>query len=222
MQALQSTLEILSVDIIPLVSSPPGFIAFTNSLLHHRCLPTLRSLTIRASKWNTVLTAPEFRGLFVLHALEVLHISNITSHELDDTCIADAAPSWPSLEQFHIEAPEDIGPTSIPPNVTLAGLIPLIRHCPELNSFSIPIHAKPFDVNLLQPGDRNMTIEYLHFEASTIEAPAAVYRRLLLMFPKLEWIVTHHLLANDDEEGWGYIREVLQESTDSWDSDYDH
>jgi len=120
--------------------------------------------------------------------------------DLVDEWFADAAIAWPCLESIKLN-------NGILPEVTLAGLIPLLKHCPKL---PISIFARAFDPELLQPGICSTKITWLPLGTSPISGPVGVFRCLAMMFPKLVEIT--YDCSGEDEENWDMVARFLEES----------
>ncbi|GLB45700.1 hypothetical protein LshimejAT787_2600330 [Lyophyllum shimeji] len=210
--ALQCPLKSLHTYVGKQVLQPHSALArFMASFERHRCVSSLTTLSITGSP---EIDGPSdsirgaFRSLFSLAALKSLHLRLSCASELDDDWLAGAAPAWPRLRELLIYH-------SDPPKVTLAGLIPLIRHCPRLSDFWISIAARPFDSDLLLPGICNTRIATLDLNLSTIVAPVGVFRCLVLMFPKLKTIF--YFDEGEGEEGWARVSSLLKESMEDED-----
>ncbi|KAF8075776.1 hypothetical protein FPV67DRAFT_1469185 [Lyophyllum atratum] len=188
--SLQCPLEnlIILVDSKTSVEPFSCFEKLTRTFLHHHCTSSLTFLELHGPIINVDLgEAPTpdlcqqaFRNLFPLKALQTLHISYIHTSHLDDDWFADAALAWPDLEELQLYMSR--GP---PGRVTLAGLIPLIRHCGNLNCLSLPIVAEPFDLELLENGVCNYKVTRLELGRSPIVDPMGVFPCIMSMFPKL-------------------------------------
>jgi hypothetical protein len=118
--------------------------------------------------------------LFSLASLEDLHISSKRARDLDDSWITQAALAWPrlgSLSLFNFPLP-------IQPRITLAGLVPLIKHCPNLCHIDMQIDAKPVPFALLE-GIRNTSVQTINLQGSAIDKHLGVLRSLVQLFPNL-------------------------------------
>jgi hypothetical protein len=71
------------------------------------------------------------------------------------------------------------------PKMTLEGLIPLVKNCPQLEILDIPMNVRPFDPTLLD-GVCNTKLSHLGFSHSPIKSPLQVFRSLTRMFPNLK------------------------------------
>ncbi|KAG5342357.1 hypothetical protein C0989_002830 [Termitomyces sp. Mn162] len=138
--------------------------------------------------------------------------------ELDNAFIADAAKAWPRLENLTL-LPSPLPEASTRLKMTLSGLIPLIRHCPDLNFLQVSIVADPFEPSLLLPKMFNMNITSLHFTHAHIDKPLAVFRCLVCMFPKLQevtvlgssgdWETLSSLIRESSNDIWPILRSEL-------------
>ncbi|KAF8055208.1 hypothetical protein FPV67DRAFT_1544554 [Lyophyllum atratum] len=189
-ETLQCPLEVLTVIVQETGEHLHSSLTrFTQSFIHHPAdwASSLTTLRIHGPvsdsggvALNTQKICNAFEALFSLKALRTLGISWLYTYHLDDDWFAAAATSWPHLEAitFHFH--------SSFPNVTLAGLIPLVKNCPQLTDLSLAVSAIPFSLELLQPGICNTLITSIDFfQLCPIENPVAVFRCLVVMFPNL-------------------------------------
>ncbi|KAG5635643.1 hypothetical protein H0H81_010530 [Sphagnurus paluster] len=84
-----------------------------------------------------------FTPLFELKELEEISINNGYVSQLDDEDLAAAAAAWPCLRDLNLT------PHVANPTLTLAGLVPLVKHCPLLTRLTLPVQCTPFDATLL-------------------------------------------------------------------------
>jgi len=193
-------------------TEPSSSLARLTGLFLHPCrASSLTVLYLRGPQVDGTADAfrDAFRSLFPLQALQTLIIHFPCASELDDDWLAEAATAWPHLESLEIWH-------GAVPKMTLAGLIPLIRHCPGLHDLSIQVIAKPFDRDLLKDGTCNKNIRYLDLKGSPIEAPVEVFQCLLQMFPywkRLSRGATFHSVRED--RAWEKVRSLLAESVES-------
>ena len=87
--------------------------------------------------------------------------------------------------------------------MTLAGLIPLLKRCPNLDELDISLIAKPIDTDLLLGIPSSDNVYRLCFPASAIESPSEVFRCMVLMFPQLRHFngFSYRRSSDDDEPG---------------------
>jgi hypothetical protein len=166
----------------------------TTAITNHRSHSSLTTLDLF---WNDSIRDdplhPDGTSLSISEALhplfflplEHVHISSEIVHDLDDSWIAQAALAWPLLNFLSLL--NETRTTSTLPNqfrITLAGLIPLIKHCPRLHCLSMRIDAQPVSTNLME-GARNTCIRTVNFQGSLISHPRKIFRSLIQMFPNL-------------------------------------
>lgn len=126
--------------------------------------------------------------------------------DVDDTLLEEMAAAWPRLERLMLGPNRSSGRSS---HVTLAGLVPLARYCPQLEFFSLP-----FDTSSMErPGTkfRNRQLTELGVGCSRIADATAVAEFLSDIFPNLRsiyWRTTsgHH---RDDGERWAEVTKKL-------------
>jgi hypothetical protein len=133
---------------------------------------------------GTYLSLPDaLYPLFSLPSLEEVYISSKRVRDLDDSWIAQAALAWPLLDSFALPS----RPRPLVPRITLAGLVPLIKHCPNLCNIYMQIDAKPVPLALLE-GVRNTRIQTIVIHGSAIDQPLGVLRSLIHLFPNLVYV----------------------------------
>ncbi|KAF8060147.1 hypothetical protein FPV67DRAFT_333419 [Lyophyllum atratum] len=215
MQSLQLPLEHLSVDSRSLVSQPFSSVqSLMESFVNHNCISSLTSLNLCVSSANMHGTSPDspcnnFKPLFLLKALRTLYLEWENISPFDDKWLAEAAMAWPHLSRLILGSLDH----NSPPVATLAGVVPLIRHCPQLSYLSLTLHAKPFgrDQDVLLPGVCNRRITSLSMPFSRITDPEGVCRCMQLMFPCLTSIYYGpNIYENRDQVGdWDRLVELL-------------
>ena len=142
------------------------------------------------------------RPLFDCPALKQLSLGFHGVNALTDEWLADAAASWPRLRILATWV--DRGE----PHMTLAGLIPLIKYCPDLYCIRLSIFAKPVDPSL-HAGIFNNHTHLLYLRAPRIVTPAEVCRSLVLMFPRLEGVFVDGERPEDTSH-WEWINTYLE------------
>jgi hypothetical protein len=166
---------------------------FTESISKH---PSLSSLThLSLTDFEIPLSHADdetyvenvFRPLFALVGLKYVNLQIDVSARLRDSWYNDAAPSWPSLESICISSP-NTGIT-LKPQMTLAGLIPLAKHCTKLQFVRLRLDAQPFDFTRINCDEfSNTSIEKLCLETYIIPSPRKVFHSLTRIFPNLEYV----------------------------------
>ncbi|KAJ7121986.1 hypothetical protein C8R43DRAFT_1032749 [Mycena crocata] len=112
--------------------------------------------------------------------------------DLDDTFLAKMATSWPRLQKL------DLSPRCQParyvPQITLAGLIPLAQHCPQLASLALVLDgtavADPHAKEKPGGGVSNRSLVELQVVESPLSSPGAVASFLSAIFPNLQRVST--------------------------------
>ncbi|KAF8059509.1 hypothetical protein FPV67DRAFT_449991 [Lyophyllum atratum] len=214
-QSLQSPLVELLIDFGQLRFQPPTSVPrLIESFVNHNCISSLTSLAFRVSLPLRDRTAPDsrcinFKPLFLLKALRALDLCWETNSPFDNDWLADAAVAWPHLSRLILGSVDNP-----PPVATLAGLVPLIRLCPQLSYLSLTLDVKPFswDQDILLSGNCNPRITSLSVPFSPITDPEGVFRCLQLMFPCLTSIeygpITYE--TRDQVGDWDRLVELLR------------
>lgn len=178
---------------------------------HHHSSPCLLHLILDlTNQFHSARPSPlsEFlRPLTSLPALESLAITLDIVLELQDEWLEEVSLAWPRLQSlglYEMHHRPDRGP-----NMTLAGLIPLVKNCPQLNRLSLPIIATPFHPSLV--GDAsNSLVTSLHLPYSPITHPMKVGRCLTAIFPMLSDLSGKCNSGN--ERAWNDLKEWIKVS----------
>jgi hypothetical protein len=164
---------------------------FTESMSRHPSLPSLTQLSltdfeITSSDTDETHIESIFRPLFALAGLKYLNLQfDVTAH-FRNSWYADAAAAWPSLETIAVCSP-NMGP--IKAKMTIAGLIPLVKHCTNLESVRLRLDAQPFDpIQINHVEVSNTRIQKLCLETYIIPSPREVFLSLIRIFPNLEYV----------------------------------
>lgn len=162
-----------------------------NALREH-CTPDLmRRVTIDCPEKLKGLSFPkDMQGLLDLHALEHVSISGF-GWGLGDDALETIAVAWPNLKTLLVRDASRSKPT------TLFGLVPLVRHCPDLASISVNLSFHQPSISqrdLPEIGCSNLHLETVHFQDSYIEGleSDAVAAFLSHLLPNLRRINLYH------------------------------
>jgi hypothetical protein len=120
----------------------------------------------------------------------------------DDAIIYDLAKAFPRLQDLDLRT--SVGSEGFS-RVTLAGLVPLVQHCPELRTLGIVVDTSNADLlsdGKLGRGFSSLKIWSLNLGDSRISQPAKVARFLSDIFPSLRTIVTRY-----DRDGMSTAKE---------------
>ncbi|KAF8063944.1 hypothetical protein FPV67DRAFT_1654105 [Lyophyllum atratum] len=203
-QSLQLPLEHLSIDSWRFGSEAESFSSVS------RLMESFRESQVLYVSDSLHETSPDslynFTSLFLLKALRELYLHWETNSPFDNDWLADAAMAWPHLSSLILDSLYHETPV-----VTLAGLVPLIRHCPQLSHLSLTLDAKPFgrDQDDLLAGICNRRITSLVVPYSLITDPEGVFQCLQLMFPCLTSIDYQISYETDQEGDWDRLVELL-------------
>lgn len=222
-QSLDSTADIMKsmncwLEYLKIESRSPrkeSIISLGNMLSsftgHHHSSPCLFHLILDLlNRFRAARPSPLsgfLRPLTLLPALRILVITLDIILELQDEWLKEVSMAWPhlqSLSLYEVHHRPDRGP-----NMTLAGLIPLIKNCPQLSRLTLSIIVEPFHPSLLGYAS-NLLITSLRLPHSPITHPFKVGRCLTAMFPML-----HDLDGKcnpGDEKPWDDLRKWLRTS----------
>ncbi|KAG6846933.1 hypothetical protein H0H93_011023, partial [Arthromyces matolae] len=186
----------------------PSFTSFTAAFSKHCCTSTLTvfSLYLAVFKgFSNHDVSAVFGPLFALRRLTTFSVYGDFVRKLDDAWLANAAAAWRQLQNLFLAQAGDHD--FIPrqkPELTLAGLIPLIRNCPDLMMIHLNVVASLVEQKLLE-GVHNHKLTKLNLRRSCIQGdPFKVYQTISTMFPRL-----HQITIFSDEEGWKVVQEAL-------------
>ena len=182
---------------------------FTESMSRH---PSLTSLThLSLSDFETTPNDIDetyientFRPLFGFTGLRYVNIQFDVSAKFRNSWYTDAAAAWPLLEIIFVGSP-NMGP--IKPKMTLAGLIPLVKHCTKLGSVKLRIDAQPFDPS--QTEVSNTSIRKLCLETYIIPSPREVFLSLIRIFPNLECVYQTSRFSGSVSWPWDEVNDML-------------
>ena len=139
-----------------------------------------------------IIDITTLRPLFQLIHLTSLKLETRCTYALDNAAMEEIALAWPRLETLDLSIRE-CG-WEIPSKVTLPGLVPLLRHCPNLVLLGVVVDATllPSGASAQLPGAgvRNMSLESLWLADSKITRPAMVASFLSAVAPNIEQIVS--------------------------------
>jgi hypothetical protein len=180
---------------------------FAQSMLGHPCLSSLTHLTL-GDRWvmqddlDETSDSNIFLPLFACVALKQLKLIFPNLNIFDDAWLANAATAWPSLELL------DIKGIHANPKMTLAGLVPLIKMCPQLQSLELPLKAELVAITLLD-GAFNPNLIRACFETPSIESPRQVFRFLSRVLPNVEqiWSPSPH-----GREVWREVNKLMHDA----------
>ncbi|RDB21734.1 hypothetical protein Hypma_010795 [Hypsizygus marmoreus] len=182
-----------------------AFRKFMSSFHGHPALSSILSLKIaghvtipKPRTMNTRSFSESMKMLSSFTSLQDLTVNIPSLSHLDDSWLSAAAANWPHLRSLILRGKEN-------PKMTLEGLIPVLKHCPDLNDLDVTAFWKPFQLRLLE-GICNTEIRYINVWKSKIESPIAVFRCLTTMFPKLRMVC-----YDEDEADWGELNEMFEQ-----------
>jgi len=152
-----------------------------------------------------IIDIATLRPLFRLKRLTSLKLETLCTFDLDNAAINEIGLAWPLLETLDLSIRE-CG-WEIPSKVTLPGLVPLLRNCPNLALLGVVIDATvlPVDMETTErlPGGgvRNNCLESLWLADSKITRPALVAAFLSAVAPNVEQIVSWNTPLLSGREG---------------------
>jgi hypothetical protein len=130
------------------------------------------------------ITVDMLRPLLSFVNLQKIIIRSCHRFKLDNDFVGAMAKAWPHLRVLQLGSYGSWGGQL---DVTLAGLVPLVQHCPNLRRLGIVIDATVVDHSLDIPAS-NTKLKALSLGDSLIEDPASVAACLSGLFPFLNSI----------------------------------
>lgn len=182
----------------------------TSCISEHLSISSLTNLSLTSSNGPVLPHDADgatilglFAPLFNCTALRELHLTFSAVAKFNDTWLVRASFAWPLLKSLKVK---NVYPQ--PSEMTLAGLIPLVRRCPDLCALSIGIRASPVNPHLLN-GVHNLKLKELSLGPSTIESPGQVARSLVRLFPSLELVESDPTLRVRAKR-WMSVNKILR------------
>ncbi|KAF9467768.1 hypothetical protein BDZ94DRAFT_1247642 [Collybia nuda] len=160
--------EFLEIYIQGQVYESQGLEQFTAALTQHPSCLTLKNLYFQCEYDAEDETSPNPRSPsqlleppFLSTALESVETYGPPNSGFDDRWLDEAVRAWKSLRRLNISGQDN------PPQITLAGLIPLVRHCPHLYYIDLELQAIPMKPFLLKDV-KNLNIFTLYLRNSIL------------------------------------------------------
>ncbi|KAG0697947.1 hypothetical protein DFH29DRAFT_944071 [Suillus ampliporus] len=163
------------------------------------------------------LTPDTLRLLSRFRGLTTLDLATACTYSLDDTTLTQLAICWPNLQNIALGTHWGWRQQS---DVTLKGLLSLVRHCPQLESIGLVMNAVTTDITSQRPGGgvRRPKVTSLNVGDSRVGDPLAVAAFLSDVFPRLLSVdAFNHLggrrrpipAAKEYEEKWKEVERLL-------------
>ncbi|KAF9223030.1 hypothetical protein BS17DRAFT_149807 [Gyrodon lividus] len=159
-----------------------------------------------------IIDIATLRPLFQLKRLTCLKLETLCTYDLDNVAIKEIAAAWPLLETLDVSIRE-CG-WEIPSKVTLQGLIPLLRDCPNLTLLGVVVDATILpatSIKLPGAGVRNTSLEFLWLADSKITRSSLVAAFLSAVAPNIEQIVSWNTPLLSGREGKDKYRKRWRE-----------
>ncbi|KAH7925251.1 hypothetical protein BV22DRAFT_1011620 [Leucogyrophana mollusca] len=124
-----------------------------------------------------------------------LKLETFCTFKLDNSAVKQMAEAWPRLQSLDLSYRED--GWELETGITLPGIVPLLRNCPDLHHLGLVIDARIVSANpsrLPGEGVRNMSLTTLWLADSPITRPDLVAAFLSSVAPNID-----NMLAWDTE-----------------------
>ncbi|OBZ69057.1 hypothetical protein A0H81_11277 [Grifola frondosa] len=112
---------------------------FNADYLSRLCINSMDLVPASALRFRGTIHSLDFHPLLVLHYLEVVDITPRFELDLDDQLMEALASAWPRLRVLRFRT--DSGWNRSQLRMTLNGLIPFAKHCPELLVLGVVFNA---------------------------------------------------------------------------------
>ncbi|KAF9226224.1 hypothetical protein BS17DRAFT_776903 [Gyrodon lividus] len=183
--------------------APPGSVVYLFNILQRHLLSTLSLYSSDPRMQHRHhLSASVLHLLFNCPLLTQLSI-NVSSFAIDDEDLEALSKAFPKLEILEIVANSGDEPSRI----TLDGLIPLLKHCPNLCTLNISIDASHVTDHIDRPGDGvcNNRITELSLYNSPIGDVGRVAFFLSHILPNVRTIV-----EIKTKDSWNMVAKILE------------
>ena len=181
---------------------------FTDRLSQHPSHISLKDIQLRLD--SALLDDPStslsqaLQPLFLCRALQRVELTSFPFHTLDDSWLLNVSLAWSSLKSLTLDE------ENVSTNFSLAGLIPLVNHCPKLRFLKLGINARAINPDALY-GVKGRDMRSMSVcRNSTILHPEGVARSLAMLFPKLKSLGLGTGIACISE--WRQVKKWLRES----------
>ncbi|KAI6125395.1 hypothetical protein EDD16DRAFT_1517193 [Pisolithus croceorrhizus] len=154
-----------------------------------------------------VLTKSILTPYLSLHNLKP---SRNYSPQLTDDDLAHMAQSWPLLKELHLKT-YTCG-WALPTGLSLAGIMALIYHCPDIEGFSLVFNAVGIPEIAYHPSGnliQNTKIRSLQVGNSPISSPKNVATYLRLLMPGLRRVSTCNVMDSTHKMHWMTVSALL-------------
>lgn len=153
---------------------------------------------------DAVVDETVLRPLLVFSSLEALELDPHCSFAIDDRLVEDLSTHWPRLRSLELIPKKPIANAS---RLTLQGLIPLVKNCPDLKTLCVPLEDFVMTPSL-EPASTifNEKVTSLAIMSTAVENLAAAILFLVYLFPNLRAI--DNWAEDEDEESLGPWRTI--------------
>lgn len=130
------------------------------------------------------LTEDHLQQLLPFANLTTVRLTTTGAFDIDNRTVADMAIAWPNISYLAL-----VGGAASMPTVTLAGLLPLAKHCPKLCSLMLAFDATEVSIGEPSPKIHN-SLRNLQVLNSPLNSSARVAAFLSDIFPSLDRVAT--------------------------------
>jgi hypothetical protein len=212
-ESMHCRLEVLAIAIWDEPWPMSTLEEFTRSLSQLPCRNSLKTFCLFTPSPtigdSTASLSQALQPLFLCADLQDVQFVSLPIHFLDDAWLLNAALSWKSLRRLCLGADcEQTVKTGT--NFSLAGLVPLVKHCPKLHTLCLSFHARAVHPDSIDGVcSRNIQSLTIGWD-STILSPPEVIRSLLTLFPDLKKVIVEEGVA--DLKAWEEVKSWLEAS----------
>ncbi|TFK32394.1 hypothetical protein BDQ12DRAFT_502547 [Crucibulum laeve] len=177
------------------------------SLSVHHLSRSFYSIPAASSGYDFI--SATVKPLLVFRNLEKLSLKSTYRFMLDNTDLGFMAVAWRNIQElvigdFHSNWGSEL-------HITLDGLLPLTRYCPDLEILGISLQGVTTSANLDEArkkitGSTCRKVKTLTLGSSTIEDPISVAEYLAAIFPNLTWIMA----VGENKSSWEEVSNFLK------------
>ncbi|KAF9235608.1 hypothetical protein BU15DRAFT_77839 [Melanogaster broomeanus] len=201
LERLQPQLGSLQIS-MPSGVAEPGSVVYLFNILQRHPLSTLSLRSSNPRVQRRHLSMSVLHLLFSCPLLTQLSI-NVCSFGIDNDDLEALAKAFPKIEVLEIVS----APVNDPSRITLDGLLPLLKHCPNLATLKISIDASQVTKSIDRPGGgiRNTLITQLSLYSSPIRDVGLVALFLSDVLPNVRAIE-----ETSASESWNMVATLLE------------
>lgn len=196
-----------SLEVFQMTLGPETPLFPVLNALRNRCTPdTLHTVDVTGQPEDEIDFA-DIRPLLSFRGLQYVDLFVVPV--MDDHALGEMASAWPQLKRLMLGGLR----SDTVPKITLSGLIPLVKHCPKLESLSISLDARnpPFSQDQTPgSGVSNPILHSAHFFRSPIDQCYKVAAFLSGIFPNLKSVRADFVEEDGGSDDWKAVNQAIE------------